>query len=45
MVRGPRFQFVGCFVGSLCALGSEIERSDSLKNEVLKRSGAIVAVV
>ena len=45
MVRGRCLQFVGCFVGSLCAFGSEIERYDSLKNEVLKWSGAIVAVV
>ena len=36
---GRQEQFVGCFGGSLYAFGSEIERSDSIENEVSKRSG------
>ena len=41
---GRQLQFLGGFASSLYALGSEIECSDSMKNEVSKRSGATVAV-
>ena len=34
--QGRQLQCLGFFAGSLYALGSEIERSDSMKNEVSK---------